>query len=30
MGLLDRYIQKFDATTGQGEFIDLGLNSKIY
>jgi len=30
MGLLDSYIQKQNPDTGQGELIDLGLNSKVY
>ena len=30
MGLLDSFIQKQNAETGQGELIDLGLDSKIY
>ena len=30
MGLLDGIIQKQNAQTGEGELIDLGLNSKTY
>ena len=30
MGLLDGFIQKQNAETGQGELIDLGLDSKAY
>ena len=30
MGLLDGFIQKQNAVTGQGELIDLGLDSKVY
>ena len=30
MGLLDSFIQKQNAQTGEGELIDLGLDSKIY
>ena len=30
MGLLDSFIQKQNEDTGEGELIDLGLDSKIY
>ena len=30
MGLLDGAYSKQNATTGEGELIDLGLNSKQY
>ena len=30
MGLLDSFIQKQNLVTGEGELIDLGLDSKIY
>ena len=30
MGLLDGFIQKQNEQTGEGELIDLGLDSKIY
>ena len=30
MGLLDGIIQTQNAQTGEGELIDLGLNSKLY
>ena len=30
MGLLDGFIQKQNAVTGEGELIDLGLDSKVY